>query len=278
MSLHGSPLEAAADWKSHIEIAHPCWNGYRELIEALPAEEFPTAGTLTRMLAPGTRSKGGPPVRFVPAGKLPGVEYEQHIFDTGEVSTRENNWHDLFNALAWCRLPRLKATMNFLHYRELDLAKDGRRGKLRDALTLFDESGVIVAGPDLEALEALARRDWNAAFVGHREAWPDKLQVLVCGHAILEKFLNPYKSVTAHAVLLHTQRMPLEKLDSLLANRLGEGRLFDTTAGLSPIPLMGIPGWWGSGEQDRIFYADQDVFRTAPKRLDPAPVYRSDYL
>jgi hypothetical protein len=278
MSFHDSAPDSSGEWKSHIDIRHPCWDGYRGLIEALPAEDFPGARALTRLLPPGTRSRGGFPIRFVPAGKLPGVQYERHIFETGEVSTRENSWHDLFNALVWCRLPRLKAVMNTLHYQGLGLEKDGRRGKMRDALTLLDESGVIVAGSDMAALEALARRDWNAAFVGRRAAWRDKLQVLVCGHAVLEKFLEPYKSVTAHAVLLHTPRMPPEEMDDLLASRLIEGRLFDTTGGLAPLPLMGVPGWWQLGAQDRSFYADHCVFRAAPMRLVPAPIHHVDRL
>ena len=29
-------------------------------------------------------------------------------FATGEVPTRESDWHDFFNALAWCAWPRTK--------------------------------------------------------------------------------------------------------------------------------------------------------------------------
>ena len=32
-------------------------------------------------------------------------------------------------------------------------------------------------------------------------------------------------------------------------------------ADLAPLPLMGIPGWWTSGDQDDRFYADRAVFR-----------------
>ena len=48
------------------------------------------------------------------------------------------------------------------------------------------------------------------------------------------------------------------------ADRLREDDLLDTTNGLSPLPLMGVPGWWGGG-QDEAFYADKDVFRP-PRR------------
>ena len=262
-------------WKSQIDTRHPCWEGYRELLGQLSAASFPDTGALNQLLPPDVFSRAGAAVRFVPAGDLPGVQYEWHIFETGEVSTRENSWHDLFNALAWCRLPRLKTAMNSLHYENLDREKDGRRGKLRDALTLLDESGVIVTGSNLPALEALSSRDWEAAFITHQAAWGTELQVLICGHAILEKFLAPYKSVTAHALILHTpDPVSAVQLDAFLATALNEAGLLESTASLSPLPLMGIPGWWPSGEQDRAFYDDRDVFRPAPERMTPVQVHR----
>ena len=261
-------------WKSQIDIGLPCWRGYRNLLGRLGAEVFPATFALNQLLPREVFSRSGAAVRFVPADSLPGVQYEQHIFETGEVSTRENNWHDLFNALVWCRLPRLKTAMNSLHYQNLDREKDGCRGKLRDALTLIDESGVIVAGSNLAALEALAKRDWNAAFVTHRAAWRSELQVLICGHAVLEKFLQPYKAVTAHALFVHSSApVSVENLDLLLATSLADGQLVNSTKGLSPLPLVGIPGWWPSGEQDQTFYSDLDVFRPPPERVVPAPVH-----
>jgi hypothetical protein len=251
-----------------------CWEGYRELIGSLPWESFPGPGVLGRLLPPDAISGNGLPIRFVPASHLPGVQYEKHIYETGEVSTRENSWHDLFNALVWCRLPRLKAAMNALHYASLDGEKGGNRGKLRDALTLLDESGVIVAGSNPDVLQALVSRDWHTALVTHRAAWHSELQVLVCGHGLLEKFLNPYKSMTAHALILHTTHLvPWEQLDERLGASLGDRQLFDSPAGLSPLPLMGIPGWWPDGEQKDDFYDDTGVFRPAPASMTPAPIF-----
>jgi len=244
------------------------------LLGQLSAGSFPDTGALNCLLSRETSSRGGAAIRFVLASLLPGVPYEKHIYETGEVSTRENSWHDLFNALAWCRLPKLKAATNALHYEETDQERGGRRGKLRDALTLLDESGVIVAGSNPNVLQALVSRDWNSAFVTHRAAWRSELQVLVCGHALLEKFLNPYKSMTAHALILHTTRpVFLEQLDAQLGASLSDRRLFDSPAGLSPLPLMGIPGWWPAGEQNDDFYDDLDVFRPASAPMTPAPIY-----
>ena len=256
------------------DLGLPCWEGYRELIAGLPPDSFPDPEDLGCLLPPGAASGNGLPIRFVPASHLPGVPYEKHIYETGEVSTRENSWHDLFNALVWCRLPKLKAAMNARHYEEVDQERGGRRGKLRDALTLLDESGVIVAGSNPDVLQALVSRDWNTAFVTHRAAWRSELQVLICGHALLEKFLNPYKSMTAHALIFHTTRpVSLEQLDVQLGAALSDRHFFDSPAGLSPLPLMGIPGWWPDGEQTADFYADRDVFRPAPVSMTPAPIH-----
>jgi hypothetical protein len=35
-----------------------------------------------------------------------------------------------------------------------------------------------------------------------------------------------------------------------------------STAGFTPLPVLGVPGWWQG--QDEAFYLDQTVFR--PKR------------
>lgn len=238
------------------------------LLDRSEAGEFPSPEVLTRLLPPGTRNAAGIPIRFRSAAELPDVAYERHIYETGEVSTRENSWHDLFNAYAWCRFPCLKAAINALHYSHFEEERDGRRGRQRDALTLFDESGVIVTSPDAGLLEALARRDWNTAFVEHREAWSQS-GILVCGHAILEKFLQPYKALTAHALHVHLEGgMCVADLDGVLADGLLEDGVLTTTADLSPLPLMGIPGWWDGGPQDTAFYADPDVFRPA-KQISP---------
>jgi hypothetical protein len=261
-------------WKSSIELKAPCWAGYRSFLEALPGGAFPGTGSLEKLLPPRTSSGNGSAIRFVPAVDLPGVDYERHIFETGQVSTRENSWHDLFNALVWCRLPELKIAMNSLHYDHLDQAQGSGRGRLRDALTLLDESGVIVSGPGIDTLNALARGDWKTAFITHRESWGKELQVLICGHAILEKFLDPYKSVTAHALLLHTPGLlSVEEIDRTIGSALAGPGWLTSPSGLSPLPLMGIPGWWRECDQDAEFYRDHHVFRPFPADRSPAPVH-----
>lgn len=268
-----------AHWKLRFNPALPGWDGYRDLLEALPDGAFPGTTALNALLPPGVRSNNGPPIRFVPSGDLPAGDYEQQIFETGRVSTREDNWHDLFNALAWCRFPRLKAAMNAMHYESRGSEEMGRRGKVRDALTLLDESGVIVAGSNPDALQSLVERDWPSAFITHRSAWREEVRVLVCGHAILEKLLDPYKSMTAHALVLYIPEHPtVEKLDDLLSTGLVRDGMLRGSADLSPLPLMGIPGWWAGGSQDQSFYHDQAVFRPAASHHVIAPIHDPGHL
>ena len=249
------------DWKTRLNLDHPCWNGYRVLVRRLPDARFPGPNELNRLLLPGQANAAGKPLRFRPAAGLPGVAYEKHIYETGEISTRQDSWHDLFNALVWCRFPELKAAMNAVHYRHLDEEKNGRRGPRRDALTLLDESGVIVASAEPSLLDALRARDWEAAFVAHRDAW-NHAGLMVCGHAILEKFLAPYKALTAHALLLPlAEAACAADIDARLAREIAHDERLLAPSDLSPLPLMGVPGWWTEGAQDGAFYADRGVFR-----------------
>jgi hypothetical protein len=267
-----------ASWNCKIDLRQPCWDGYRELIGRLDGTGFPDAMCLNKLLPPQAVSGGGAPLCFVGAGALPGVAYERHIFETGQVPTRERNWHDLFNALAWCRWPLFKAAMNAAHYRQLKEPESGRttgRDPLRDALTLLDESGALVIARNRTVLQTLARRDWQPAFQLLRCAWQDDVRVVLCGHALLEKSLAPYKSLTAHALLLHLDgpslrdEAPLRQVDAALADRLSADALFAAPAELSPLPLAGIPGWWSGAPQDADFYADRMVFRDPPADLRP---------
>ena len=78
---------------------------------------------------------------FVPHSALPaGEAYEQFIARSACVPTRDN-LHDFFNGLAWLRFPALKRALNA--WQAEVIVREGiggRRGALRDALTVFDEN------------------------------------------------------------------------------------------------------------------------------------------
>ncbi|NCT84839.1 MAG: DUF3025 domain-containing protein [Comamonadaceae bacterium] len=196
--------------------------------------------------------------RFEPAGPST-TGYEQHVAATGRVPTRDNA-HDLFNGLVWLRCPGFKAALNRAHV-AAPPAPPGRRGPLRDALTLLDESGLLLQAPPL-LQAALRARDWRALFMTHRGLWSEA-RLLVVGHALLEKLLAPRKPLCARVLLV----------DDLDAPRLPDSL---APALLPPLPVLGIPGWWPANEVPG-FYADEWVFRrarppeAAAKRLASAP-------
>jgi Protein of unknown function (DUF3025) len=201
------------------------------------------------------------PVSFVPQADLPvGVAYEDHIARTRQVPTRDN-LHDLFNGACWLRFGRTKSRLNQLQAQQI--ASQGvlaTRGPLRDALTLFDENVLLLAAP-MPLRQALVQRDWQALFVQQRAVWASA-HAAVFGHALLEKLMQPYKSITAHVWLLPEQAPTSDaELDAQLAASLSEQALVPKP--FVPLPVLGIPGWSPLNAQPD-FYDDPQVFRPKP--------------
>ena len=201
----------------------------------------------------------GVPVRFVPQSDLPeGQAYEDFIFAKGQVPTREG-LHDFFNALCWMHFPLAKKRLNQLQAREIARAGVGQvRGPVRDAATVFDESAWLSQTSDAVWL-ALTEHRWIDAFVGLRSEWAHTW-LWAFGHAALEKAVQPYKSITVHLWRV-PQGVVQADLDAWLAQDLTPEKLAQKP--FSPLPLLGVPGWWLANE-DPAFYADDSVFR--PRR------------
>ena len=139
-------------------------------------------------------------VRFVPQQALPeGEAYERFIFNTGQCPTRDN-LHDFFNGLCWISFPQTKKKLNQLQAAEI--AKAGvqaLRGPVRDALTVFDENAAFLMAPQ-PLWDALLARDWKTLFITLRPLWKEA-QLVLFGHALLEKLAYPRKAITAHVYL-----------------------------------------------------------------------------
>jgi hypothetical protein len=194
-------------------------------------------------------------LRFAPADSAPiGVAYEAHIARTASVPTRDDA-HDLFNGLAWLCHPRLKRRLNELQADAIARAGIGAaRGPLRDALTLFDENAALLQAPDV-LVRALAANDWRTLFVTDRAAWREA-RLLLFGHALLEKLLQPRKAITAHVWVLAADA---DLHDAALAE-LDPARL--AARPWHPLPVLGVPGWWPDNEEPG-YYDDAAVFRPA---------------
>ena len=197
------------------------------------------------------------PVRFVPQSDLPaGMAYEQFIFETGCVPTRDG-LHDFFNGLCWMRFPQTKRRLNQLQAAQI--ARTGiapERGPARDALTLFDENVALLQAPDA-LWRALEAKDWGNVFGSLRMLWQEPTLTLF-GHALTEKLVYPRKPITAHVYRAPLAINSVASLDAWLAQDLTEEKLAGKP--FVHLPVLGVPGWWAANEAPG-FYDDPSVFR-----------------
>jgi len=205
----------------------------------------------------GVATDAGLPICFVSADDAGAAAYEAHIAATGRVPTRDNA-HDLFNALAWLAFPLTKAALNARQAQEL--ARDGvrgRRGPVRDAATLIDESGLLLAAGDA-ARAALVRLDWDWLFAAQRPNWGRDWSAFAFGHALVDKLRAPYKRLTAAVVCLPLQAATAGEVDRAAADWVRQPALAPPL--LAHLPVLGIPGWWAANAEPG-FYDDASVFR-----------------
>jgi hypothetical protein len=210
-------------------------------------------------------------VRFVAqAAKSKEFEsgFEPRAFLKGEVQMRALDWHDLFNALAWMSFPTAKAVINARHYESLSAGQSGNRSPVRDALTLFDEEGVAVVSSDAGLLDLVREFRWKELFWTRREDVRERMRFMLFGHALYHKALEPFIGMTGKAVLLTVpdefMQLPLTaqvaQADGLLAAHMWDRTRMSHGRELSPLPLLGVPGWWEANAQES-FYDNSDYFR-----------------
>ncbi len=272
-------LDAGSLWSREALLASPWFAAVHHLLARLPQERFPSLDDLNALAREGdARSASGARIVFVPAGER-GKDlvnhYEVRIFRAGEVQTRAESPHDLFNALAWLAFPRTKATLNRIHHDEL-VRRWGapERGTPRDVLTLFDEGGVVVACAAPALARCLEDYQWKELFWTRRQEATEAMRFFVFGHAILEQSLAPYKGVTAKALVIDVPHpaitLPLaalvDLLDARAADHFARPGALESTRALQPLPVLGIPGWTPENE-DPAYYDDEQVFR--PGRTRP---------
>jgi hypothetical protein len=205
-------------------------------------------------------------VRFVPQSALPvGEAYESFIYRTGQCPTRDG-LHDFFNGLCWLQFPLTKRKLNHLHVAQI--AQTGIqpvRGPARDGLTVFDENAAFLQAPDA-LWAALAAKDWQRLFITLRPQWA-QAQLLLFGHALLEKLVYPRKPITAHVYRAQAASNSIADLDAWMAEDLSADRL--AAKPFAHLPVLGVPGWWPANINPQ-FYEDATVFR--PPRAGPVRV------
>jgi len=196
--------------------------------------------------------------RFVTQQALAeGVAYESFIHATGTVPTRDN-LHDFFNGLVWLHYPQTKRLLNRWQAQAIAAQGIGAvRGPLRDAITVFDENGAVLFAP-AALCDALRERAWRRLFVDLRPLW-SRATLLLFGHALLEKLVQPRKPITAHVYCADVAIESVAEADAWLAHTL-DAEVFAGKP-FNPLPVLGMPGWWPENE-NFCFYDDSHVFRS----------------
>ena len=193
--------------------------------------------------------------------------YELRSAESGEVETRPGNWHDLFNALVWIAFPKSKAAINAQHAAILEEggeAEAKHRGPQRDALTVFDEGGVIVATSDRSIRSLIVDFEWKELFWRRRARLESAVRFFAFGHALYEKGLDPYLGMVAKTVFVDFVT-DTAAADRLLAAHFSDRARFPSAKAMAPMPVLGIPGWHPDTSSE-AFYDDAKHFRgkTAP--------------
>jgi len=248
------------DWNSQFYDSSPIFWPLEPLTKTLSQyKQWPTCRdlmSLKQLVDNRIITGSGQPINFVPQERTVDdnfkQQYESRIYLTGQISTRSENWHDFFNALVWLTFPQAKLALNRIHHHSLvnaQIAKLAKRGPLRDAATLIDESGVIVLSSQPVLIDLLRRHEWKTVFWQHRETALASMRFMVFGHALYEKALNPYIGMTGKGVFFQVEGLfwqqslteQLKAVDQWMANFLFH-KLF-SNADLSPVPILGYPGW-----------------------------------
>ena len=249
--LPQAPVGADIDW-------HRAWLApFSHLAKSVLPSSSSSSSSAAGSTADALNAAALAPVRFVAQSALPdGQAYEQFIFKTGTVPTRDN-LHDFFNGLCWVQFPQTKKKLNQLQAEQIALAGvQPVRGAARDALTLFDENAAFLSAPQ-PIWDALIARDWTRLFVELRPLW-GQAQLVLFGHALLEKLVYPRKPITAHVYRAQPAMHSLAELDAWVAADLSADKL--AAKPFAPLPVLGVPGWWPDNEKP-CFYEDILVFR-----------------
>ncbi|MBI4988509.1 MAG: DUF3025 domain-containing protein [Rhodocyclales bacterium] len=256
--------------------ARPLFEPVAEWLRIFGGEAPPDVAALNAALASRempAQAASGAPIRFVlPADSAAG--YEERVFTHGEVETRADNWHDFFNALAWLAYPRTKRVLNGRHHAALQAqraAGSSARGTVRDAITQFDECGIVVASASPELAGLIRAHEWKELFWQRRAQLARDMRFFVFGHATWDQLRAPFVGLTAKAVFLEVEAAWLSRsiehqladVDGRLAGIFSRPDAYAMPRDFQPLPLLGIPGV-ATGNAEPAYYDDTRQFR--PRR------------
>jgi len=201
---------------------------------------------------------------------LGALDYERCVH-AGQIPTRDLA-HDWYNGLAWLQFSSAKWRINAIHIEDSSrqpVPTSNGRSRLRDAITLFDENGALLVTTEVTIRDALLAQDWATLFVHGRHYWEDRARLLVFGHGLLDSLHQPHPGLCAKAipVLLPSLEGLDESLPALLDAVVGQ---IQDPANFSPIPVMGIPGWFEESSRPG-YYENRSVYRAKPTPRRSSP-------
>jgi len=242
--------------------AHPAFAPYARWKHADDAPSLATLNAWAR--AASLALPDGRALQFADVRTAGALDYEATVARDAVVPTRVGNVHDACNALAWLAFPRTKAALNAVHVRAGAAPTANRRDPARDAATLLDESGLLLACDD-DALVALLRAHrWRDLFVGRADNVARCVRPFAIGHGLLEKLRRPFRGLTAHVLVLPLAAVnaTVAAVDAAAAAAIASDELMP--ARLAVLPVAALPGWDGE-ELGAALFDDASVFRP-PRR------------
>lgn len=207
--------------------------------------------------------------------------YEQFIHSNQTIPTRADSWHDLFNGLVWLQFPKTKQILNRWHVEDIQEYGASPRNKRRNQITHFDECGVILVCDDEAVLRSLEDHEFKSAMFHQRHRWGVDIHPLIFGHANYEMMMKPYLGLTGKWLAIppcanFADLAPNEQLahvDDTLAERLNDEKGFTNECSMSPLPLLGVPGWYPHNTE-AAFYDNRDYFRPKSTKLSQQSKYK----
>lgn len=270
--MFAETAESSLEWLAARPLYEPVSGWLRAFGGNAPPDVAALNAALAELPVP-PRAASGRPVCFVPPGQA-SAGYEERVHARGEVETRAGNWHDFFNALAWLAYPHTKRVLNGRHHAALQAQRAaGRheRGAVRDAVTQFDECGIVVASASAGLVALLQKHEWKELFWRRRAQVAREMRFFVFGHAIWDQLRAPFVGLAAKAVfldvdaawLLQPPAVQVADVDGRLAALFAVPDTYVRPRDFQPLPLLGIPGVVAANA-DSDYYDDARQFR--PKR------------
>jgi hypothetical protein len=176
--------------------------------------------------------------------------YDARISIAHEVPTRERDWHDLLNMLCFATFPYSKLALHTRQYaclaQRIEPGMRGlpnRRTPEQDALTLFDEGGVVLvaqpdAAPQLEHLSLEQSAELCRGLCAAR-----RLRVVPFGHALFEHELEGLRCPGGATLVLTVPDLwaatpvLLREIDCALRVRLADPAYFQSPRSCGQIRL-----------------------------------------